>query len=153
MKPGLLRLFGVAAVVAAAVSIVSTGFSTGAAAASIVVPGAEYYNAGRMTYPNSDTQSTGGSTSAPVVLAGLTPYGSFNFMTVNFYNIPRITATAIAGGGSEGQVSSYLTYYVAFQGADGDIPVRVVASGAANAHGPNIIDDFGHNEASARFSI
>lgn len=150
MHAGLMRLFGGASIIAAAVSI----FATSSEAAPIsTVPDATYYNAAHLTLPNSTQQFAGGATSTPVHLVGTSPYGDSLFSTSNNYAIPSVSATAQAAPGTEGTVSSYLTYYVSFVGAAGNISVHVNASGAADASGPNIINDFGHNEANAFVEI
>jgi hypothetical protein len=145
-----MRLFGGASIIAAAVSI----FTADAAATPIsLVPDATYYNAAHLTLPNSTQQFAGGATSTPVHLVGTSPYGDSLFSTSNNYAVPSVSATAQAAPGTEGTVSSYLTYYVSFVGAAGNISVHVNASGAADASGPNISNDFGHNEASAFVEI
>ena len=150
MHAGLNRLLGGAFIIAASVAICTTD----AAATPIsLVPDATYYNAAHLTLPNGTQQSQGGATSTPAHLVGSSPYGDSLFSTSNNYAIPSISATAQAAPGTEGTVSSYLTYYVSFVGAAGNISVHVNASGAVDASGPNVINGFGHNEANAFVEI
>ncbi|HYD06192.1 MAG TPA: PEP-CTERM sorting domain-containing protein, partial [Reyranella sp.] len=89
-------------------------------------------------------------------LAGTSPLAggtSWSFSTSNNYTVPLVSATGHAGTSVKGSASSYLTYYVSFVGANGTVAVNVQASGGASAEGPNILNDYGHNVASAWMSI
>jgi len=152
MKAGHMRLFGGASMIAAVVSI----FAASAEASPVTLPDAQYYNAAAWTEPNQPQSFTGGNTSTPVNVSGssdlYTPT-TWGFTTSNDYNVPSVSATAQAGPGVPGTVSSQLTYYVSFVGTPGNVSVRTQASGGTSAEGPNIINDFGHNEAVAGFWI
>jgi hypothetical protein len=145
MRAGFLASIGAASIVAAAISL----FAGPAAAVSLAVPDAVYYNAASGELPNGTKISQGGYQSSPVDLSGDTPYGHYSYSTSNNTSIPRVSASAFGGGGSQGSAGSNLTYYIMFAGAAGDISVHVKASGAAEASGPNILNGYGHNEASA----
>ena len=146
MQAGFVRLLGGASIIAAMIAIGSAG----AEASSVsLLPAAKYYNAASGELPNGTPISQGGHQSAGVDLSGDTPYGHHSYTTSNNYNVPRVSASAFGGGGSQGSAGSDLTYYIMFAGADGDIQVHVNASGAADASGPNVLNGYGHNEASA----
>src|SRR3954470_1682382 len=150
MQPSFLRIFASASIIAAAVSI----FSPSSKAAPIpLLPDATYYNAVTLTLPNSDTQEDGGYTPHEAQLVGYIPAypTSWNFLTSNDYRAPRVGAYGQAGQGVKGAAGSFLTYYIAFEGAAGNVPVKVLAAGGADAAGEN--DGYGHNQASAFLSI
>jgi hypothetical protein len=151
MKAGLVRLLG-------GVSIaIAFAFVVGKAEASPVpLPDAVYYNAVSMTFPNGQKDFNGGHQSGPASLHGSTTvWGgtSWDFTTSANYNVPSVFASGRAGPGIEGTSGASLTYYVSFLGAPGDILVNVHATGSTTAAGPNVINDFGHNEAAAGFWI
>jgi hypothetical protein len=152
MQAGFERLLGGVCIIAAAVSICSAD----AEATPIpVLPAAQYYNAAGVTLPNGTEQFDGGSNATSASVVGSAPFypTSWNFGTSNNYNTPSVSASAQAGNGIKGGVSSYLTYYVQFSGAAGDIQVNVQASGGASAAGENILNGYGRNVASAWFDI
>jgi len=152
MRAVCVRLFGGVSIIAAAVSILSAA----AGATPVGVPDAVYYNAVNVTLPNSLAFSNGGTgfTSASIdetVYPG-TPW-HWGLTTSNKYGIPSLSATAKVGAGVKGEAGSNLLYYFQVVGAPGDVGVRVQASGSAAAYGENILNGYGHNEASASFFI
>jgi hypothetical protein len=130
-------------------SVIAVAAVSAVKAEAATIPDAIYYNAASGELPNSTKISQGGHQSTAVDLSGDTPYGHYNYSTSNNYSLPRISASAFGGGGSQGSVGSDLTYYIMFSGAAGDISVHVNAAGAADASGPNILNGYGHNEANA----
>lgn len=152
MRAVCVRLFGGISIMAAAVSI----WSAAAQATPVGVPAAVYYNAANVTLPNSLEFSDGGTgfTSASIdesVYPGTSWHWSLS--TSNNYGIPSLSATAQVGAGVKGEAGSNLRYYFQVVGAPGDVGVRVQASGSATAYGENILNGYGHNEASASFFI
>jgi hypothetical protein len=148
MRAGLMRSLGgvaIASVIAMGAVIAVGAVKTEAA----TLPDAVYYNAASGELPNGTKISQGGYQAGGVDLSGDTPYGHYSYSTSNDYSIPRISASAFGGGGSQGAAGANLSYFIMFSGAAGDISVHVNAAGAANASGPNILNGYGHNEASA----
>jgi len=142
MRAGLMRSLGGVAIAAV--------FVVGAIKAeAATIPDAVYYNAAVGELPNGTKLSQGGYQSGGVDLSGDTPYGHYSYSTGNNYSTPYISASAFGGGGSQGSAGANLSYYFMFSGAAGDISVHVNAAGAANASGPNVLNGYGHNEASA----
>jgi hypothetical protein len=153
MKAGIVRLFGGASIIAAAVSI----FSANAEAVAIpVLPDATYYNVAVVTLPNTTELDDGGYQSSPARVSGsLVRFNgptSWDVGTSNNFSIPRVSASSQAGPGIKGEAESHLTYYVEFVGAPGTLSVNVQASGGASSAG---LDEFNYarNTANASFNI
>jgi len=153
MTAGFVRLFGGVSIIAAAVSIFS---ATAKAAPIAVLPPAEYFNVANLTIPNSPTFGDGGNGATSASITESVAPGSpwhWNIGTSNNYSIPSVSASAEVGASVKGEANSALTYFVQFSGAAGDIQVNVQASGGASAAGENILNGYGHNEASAVLEI
>jgi hypothetical protein len=134
MKAGFVRIFGSASIIAAAVSICS---ASSEAAPIPLLPDAIYSNVASVTEPNSLVHSQ--STSSPT--NGVLVYGAnLNYnppqhwiaKTGNDYQIPSLAAEVNVDDGTTGIAGSNLSYYVAFAGADGTVPVTIRANGSAS---------------------
>lgn len=106
------------------------------------MPAAKYTNSvtGSIVNDANSTQFQG--TAQPTT--GLSVSGSgqglsgptlFNVSTSNDYSIPQVSASALANAGATAVAKSILTYFVAFSGDDGTIPVNIQAFGDAISTG------------------
>ncbi len=92
------------------------------------MPGAQYTNFVNGGIINDAGSSQGHATGAPS--SGLSVSGGpplFSSSTSNDYAIPRVSASALANAGATASAQSALSYFVAFSGADGSVPVSVQA--------------------------
>src|SRR3569623_1624828 len=124
-----------------------------ASMAATLLPAAEYSIAANVTLPNSqhfEDGSTDGNYAYLVDNHGITHW---DFHTSNNHQSPSVSATAISGPGVKGAAGSSLTYYIRFNGAPGNVDVKVHAEGGTFAFGPNESNSYGHNEASAAVYI
>lgn len=106
------------------------------------MPAAHYINSvtGSIVNDNNSTQFKGTAqptTGLSVSGSGQGPSGPtlFNVSTSNDYSIPQVSASALANAGATADAKSGLTYFVAFSGSDGTIPVNIQASGDVNSTG------------------
>jgi hypothetical protein len=133
MKAGLVRLLGSGFVIAA-VAI----FAGNAEASSVVtLPDAYYTTSVHATEPNGfqHTQSTHLPVSGLNVNGGNPNYNppkTWIAQVANDYQIPSLTAGVTVDTGVAGSAGSNLTYYVAFSGADGLVPITIRAGGSAS---------------------
>ena len=152
MTTSSVRFFGGVSAIAAAVAILA---APAQAAPLPVVPDAKYYNVAIMSLPNNLDFGDGGYGFTSAHLSpdpGYPASWASDYSTSNNYSIPRVSATAQAGSG-KGEANSQLNYYVMFAGAPGNVQVNVRASGTTFAHGENVLNGYGHNEASATLFI
>src|SRR5690348_9171736 len=102
------------------------------------IPNAQYTNyvvGAIVNDPGSSTAKATGLPTTGISVAGPAGSPTFSASTSNDYSIPRISVLAQADDGATAHAQSALTYYVAFSGDDGTIPVTIQASGTADSTG------------------
>jgi len=143
MRVGMPRSFDRAWVLALAVGGLALAGAGAAEAAPILqadMPNATYTNYvnGGIINGASDGHATGQPTNGISVAGSSDGLGTpplYSASTSNDYTIPRISVLAQADDGATAHAQSALTYYVAFSGDDGTIPVTIQASGTADSTG------------------
>ncbi|GAB2177405.1 hypothetical protein DLREEDagr8_29630 [Dongia sp. agr-C8] len=111
--------------------------SVARASSVLLLPDATYYNSVLVTEPNGfqHFQSTDQATPGLTIAGGnpgYVPPQTWTVTTVNHYESPRLEAHVVVDSGTAGAAGSNLTYYVAFAGPDGTIPVTIRAAGRTN---------------------
>jgi len=105
------------------------------------IPAAHYTNTVAGAIINTpDSQFQGSilpTAGLSIVGAGNGPQGptAYNASTSNDYTNPRVSAFALANAGATASAQSVLSYFVAFSGADGTVPIGVQASGDVESTG------------------
>lgn len=132
------HLFNGPATLFLVIAIAVAGAVPGLAHASSVLtlPDATYYNSVQVIEPNGfeHTQSSLSATPGLILAGGnpnYTPPQTWIATTLNKYQFPHLEAHVVVDSGTAGVAGSNLTYYVAFAGADGTIPVTIRAAGSA----------------------
>jgi hypothetical protein len=160
------RLFSSRAIVlflTAAVALAAAVPGPAHASSVLMVPDAIYSNVASVTEPNSlvHSQSTSSPTNGVLVYGenlNYNPAQHWIAKTGNDYQIPSLAASVNVDDGTTGVAGSNLSYYVAFAGADGTVPVTISANGSASlaAFTPlpqGAVRNFQNNHAAAFLNI